>query len=77
MRRWEIAYWVVLVATALALGVSIAVLASHGSPKPSSVEPNYDAVAVCVWERWDSGADMTPVVRFCYRFALSEYKEVP
>ncbi len=73
--RW-VAYWVVLVATALALGVAIALLASRtGSPQPSR-GTDWDSVAACVWDRWDAGANMAPVMRFCVTWGPKLYGEV-
>lgn len=44
-----------------------------GGDRPHEVD--WDSVATCVWERWDSGADMAPVLRFCMAFsAAGEYR---
>lgn len=59
-------------------GVLVVVLAlAHGSKvdRGSADGPDWDSVATCVWERWDSGADMAPVIRFCMTWsAAGEYR---
>jgi hypothetical protein len=63
-------YWLCLLCAGVALGYGIG-LAFFRHPKPA--EPDWPAIASCVWDRWDAGADMTPVVRFCYRFGPEIY----
>ena len=60
---------------AVACVIAALIVASSHSAKPA--EPDYDAVATCMWERWDSSSSMTPVARFCYRFGPSLYGEKP
>ncbi len=53
--------------------VTLALQAPQTMQRPQ--EPTWDSIASCVWTRWDSGADMAPVVRFCYRWsARGEYR---
>jgi hypothetical protein len=65
-------------ACGLAVAALIALLLVHGSRSPSS-EPDWPAIASCVWDRWDAGADMAPVMRFCVTWGPKIYgvTEVP
>ncbi len=66
LRNFAVAY-----GTGLVMGALMILTLQSPQPEPAAPatpEINWERVAYCVWERWDSGADMQPVVRFCYTF---------